>query len=257
MAIIGNLPVILQNGTVADANQVMSDFNFIVNQVNANAAPLTQFITGGQLLAVQVFTVSGTYTPTLGTSRAYIKVLGGGGAGGGAAATTAGQFAVGGGGGAGGYAEGLIISPTSGAILIGTGGVGVAGAAGGNGSPTGFQGIVVANGGLGGLASTATTSPNALGGSGGSVGTPGSILNLQGANGGSAFGYVTGVIGMTGFGANSMYGGGGINQTNANVSGTNATLFGAGGSGAFNGASQAARAGGQGSAGVLIVFDYQ
>lgn len=39
-AIIGSLPVTLQNGTTADATQVMSDLNWIVNQVNANAAPL-------------------------------------------------------------------------------------------------------------------------------------------------------------------------------------------------------------------------
>ncbi|WP_157378407.1 hypothetical protein [Burkholderia ubonensis] len=37
--IIGTLPANLQNGTVADASQVMSDLNFIVNQVNANAQP--------------------------------------------------------------------------------------------------------------------------------------------------------------------------------------------------------------------------
>lgn len=40
MSIIGNLPNNLTNGTTADASQVMADFNFIVNQVNANANPL-------------------------------------------------------------------------------------------------------------------------------------------------------------------------------------------------------------------------
>ena len=38
MPIITSLPVNLQNNTVADATQVMSDFNTIVNSVNANAA---------------------------------------------------------------------------------------------------------------------------------------------------------------------------------------------------------------------------
>lgn len=38
--IIGTLPVTLTNGTTADATQVMADFNWIVNQVNANAADL-------------------------------------------------------------------------------------------------------------------------------------------------------------------------------------------------------------------------
>jgi hypothetical protein len=36
--IIGTLPFTLQNGTIADANQVMADFNTIIASVNANAA---------------------------------------------------------------------------------------------------------------------------------------------------------------------------------------------------------------------------
>jgi hypothetical protein len=39
-AIIGTLPNTLVNGTLADAVPVMADLNFIVTQVNANAAPL-------------------------------------------------------------------------------------------------------------------------------------------------------------------------------------------------------------------------
>lgn len=38
--IVGALPANLINGTTADATQVMADLNWIVNQVNANAAPL-------------------------------------------------------------------------------------------------------------------------------------------------------------------------------------------------------------------------
>lgn len=40
MAIIGTLPNSIQNGQTVDANPVMADFNFIVNQVNANGTPL-------------------------------------------------------------------------------------------------------------------------------------------------------------------------------------------------------------------------
>lgn len=36
--IIGSFPYTLTNGTLADANQVMSDFNYISSQVNANVA---------------------------------------------------------------------------------------------------------------------------------------------------------------------------------------------------------------------------
>jgi protein-disulfide isomerase-like protein with CxxC motif len=41
MPIIGTLPNTLTNGTTADATQVMADLNQIVNDVNANAAPVT------------------------------------------------------------------------------------------------------------------------------------------------------------------------------------------------------------------------
>src|ERR1700758_5483968 len=37
MAIIGTLPNTISNGQAVDATPVMADFNFIVNQVNANA----------------------------------------------------------------------------------------------------------------------------------------------------------------------------------------------------------------------------
>lgn len=39
--IVGTLPVTLTNGTTGDATQVMADLNWLVNQVNANAAPLS------------------------------------------------------------------------------------------------------------------------------------------------------------------------------------------------------------------------
>lgn len=39
MPIIGTLPNNIANGQAVDANPVMADFNFIVNQVNANANP--------------------------------------------------------------------------------------------------------------------------------------------------------------------------------------------------------------------------
>ncbi|WP_175692960.1 tail fiber domain-containing protein [Burkholderia ambifaria] len=43
MTIIGALPDTLQNGTTADASQVMADLNYIVNQVNANAQPVGSY----------------------------------------------------------------------------------------------------------------------------------------------------------------------------------------------------------------------
>ena len=49
MSIIGALPVNLANGTEADASQVMTDLNFIVNAVNANAQPAGSYSIAGTL----------------------------------------------------------------------------------------------------------------------------------------------------------------------------------------------------------------
>jgi len=43
MPIIGTLPNNIQNGQAEDATPVMANFNFIINQVNAAAAPLGTF----------------------------------------------------------------------------------------------------------------------------------------------------------------------------------------------------------------------
>jgi hypothetical protein len=49
-AIIGPLPNTLTNGTIADANQVMGDLNWIVSQVNANASAGAGTVTRNILL---------------------------------------------------------------------------------------------------------------------------------------------------------------------------------------------------------------
>lgn len=50
-SIIGPLPVTLSNGTEADASQVMTDLNFIVNAVNANAQPAGSYAPASTLSA--------------------------------------------------------------------------------------------------------------------------------------------------------------------------------------------------------------
>jgi hypothetical protein len=84
MAIIGSLPVILTNGTIADATQVMADFNYIVTQVNANGSPatggaylpLTGGILSGQLtISMPVTTGRNLIGQTSGSNR-WIMALG-------------------------------------------------------------------------------------------------------------------------------------------------------------------------------------
>ena len=67
MAIVGALPVRLLNNTLADAIQVMLDFDWLVSQINANAQPI-----GGS--------GSGTVTNTGGALTANAVVIGNGGA---------------------------------------------------------------------------------------------------------------------------------------------------------------------------------
>lgn len=60
MSIIGALPVTLSNGTTADATQVMTDFNWIVSQTNANGAALAggNAFTGPQTIGGDVITTN-------------------------------------------------------------------------------------------------------------------------------------------------------------------------------------------------------
>ena len=65
MAIVGTLPVQLANGTLADATQVMSDFNYVVTQVNAGAAGLLQannFIGAQTIAGDAIITASAAQT---------------------------------------------------------------------------------------------------------------------------------------------------------------------------------------------------
>lgn len=255
MNIIGTLPVTLQNGTTADASQVMSDFNFIVNQVNANGLS-TAFIAPGTLLAIQVFSVSGTYTPTANATKALVKAIGGGGAGGGTAVTGAGAAAAGGGGGAGAYGE---LFQTSGlvtqTITIGAAGApGAAGAAGGNGGSTSFGALMVCGGGTGGGSGGALGSfpgNSAGGGAGGAVtGTGNIIVAGVGAGGGAGVAFSVSYV-QSGLGANTLWGAGGEPFINNGALG-----FGAGGLGNGVGQNQAAGAGFAGATGRMLIFEF-
>jgi hypothetical protein len=207
------------------------------------------------LLNVQVFTSSGTYTPTNGAVKAIVEFIGGGGAGGGAQATGAGQTAVGAGGGAGAHGMGYIASGlTTQTITVGSGGTGSSGASGGNGGNSSFGSIFTAQGGQGGNAGAAATAPSSGsgGGAGGGVsGGAGGTLIMQGTGQGGQIGFsINTAIVVGGSGGGSAWGSGG----NAN-SGAAAGL-GAGGAGAGIGQNAAAAAGFNGSSGIVIVYEY-
>jgi hypothetical protein len=255
MAIIGTLPNNIQNGQSVDANPVMADFNFIVNQVNANASPLGT-IPPGTLLNVRQITATGVYTPTLGTNSIVYDIVAGGGAGGGSQATAPTQNSLGTGGGGGARSIGRLTSGFSGVtITIGAGGTGVSGANGNAGGNSSIAALVTVNGGSGGGVIAATTaSTAALGGVGGSG--AGGIVNVTGLPGPTTL-LITPAnsANISGPGANSIYGQGGA-ASGPSGAGLNAGGFGAGGGGANSGGSAGPFAGGPGSPGVCILYEF-
>lgn len=132
----------------------------------------------GRLIGKQIFTASGTYTATPGTTSVIVEVQAPGGGSGGCVATAASQWAAGRSGGGGGYALKRLTSGFDGqTVTIGAPGIAaVAGDnGGGNGGVTSFGAIITCNGGGGG------------GGSGPSAQTSGGFIQNPAA-GGSASG---------------------------------------------------------------------
>ena len=206
-----NYPYTLQNGQTADANQVMANFNNVLNCTNTNLLGASNNLSdvgsasasrnnlglgaaaveglgsnvvddgSGNLysktnLHVQLFTTTGTFTVPVGTtsSTVYkITAVGGGGGGGGAS----GSNAAGGGGASGDFGFVWLSGLTAGqtvAVTVGTGGT--AGSSSGTG--TGGTGV-----------STTIASPNSTtiltcyGGSGGFGSTSSTASSAPGVSG--------------------------------------------------------------------------
>lgn len=228
--------------------------------------------TTGRLLNVRAFSASGTYTPTTGTKKIRVSLVGGGGAGGGAAASTSsGTLAAGHGGSAGTYGETVLIdvsSVSSVVVTVGSAGTSAAGGNGTSGGASSFGSYISAPGGSGGNygasgAATFSLVPD-LNQSSDCTGAN-VLINVPGEGGWGQMSFATGTAGGNtttssakgGRGGNSVLGGGGNALTNNSVPGSG-TGYGAGGAGAastfLNGTS--AVAGGAGSSGIVIVEEY-
>jgi len=201
----------------------------------------------GRLLNVQVFTSSGTYTPTTGTSSIIVYAIGGGGGAGGVPATSSAQQA-------------RFTSGFSGqSITIGSGGFG--GSAGANsgqaGGTTSFGSLLTAPGGPGSPGGVLiSTGSNGIGIGGGSsgVGTGANIYASAGQVGG--FGIISSSSVKGGAGGGNGMGGFGNDGAGAAQSPTVPATYGAGGSGVSSVASSAAAAGGQAKGGIIIIEEY-
>ena len=228
---------------------------------NTDAINFTQQT--GRLLNVQIFAASGTYTPTAGTTRIIVEVVGAGGAGGGAVFTGAGTLSAGSGGGAGGFSKSFLTSgftPTV-AVTVGAGGAGVNGANGNAGGNTSFGAFITMPGGGGGNVTAAAAIAGAGGGQG-SLGTGGNIVNQRGNSGDPSVAAFAATYLQSGAGGTSIYGGlapsafnftgGGAAATN----GSNSSASGSGGSGGTSTSGGGTTVGGAGSSGLITVYEY-
>lgn len=180
----------------------------------------------GAIKNIRVFTASGTYTPTAGTSKALVIVTGGGG--GGYATNSGGPKS---GGGSGATAIALIDNPTSQTVTIGAGG-----GNGADGGTTSFGTIVTAGG--GGRGGYVSGVGDAAGGAGGTVVTGANVGIPGGAGADVRAGDSSDTIITPGAGGSSFWGGRGS--------------FGAGGRGGNTSTGSVAA----GSSGVIVVLEY-
>lgn len=209
-------------------------------------------------LNTQIITTSGAYTPTSGTRVVDIVCLGAGGGGGGTPLTGGSQVAVGSGGNSGElrYAFNVAVATVTGqSITIGAAGIGSSGANGSAGGSTIFPGVgITAVGGAGGILGIATVTsafifiiPAGISvGSGGTLAT----ATWQGESGVAMQGIL-----LSGRGASNQYGVGGVALALPGA-GSNASGHGSGGAGAASIISSAARAGGGGTNGLVLITEY-
>jgi hypothetical protein len=232
----------------ADAAQALT----AAQQAQARA----NILATGNLVNVQTFMASGTYTRSANVSSTVVEVIGGGGGGGGVVAGTGSAYAVGAGGGGGGYA----LRRVAPAATVGAGGTAGAttGTIGGTGGTSSFGTWASATGGVGGAGqnSAATSQGNfgTLGGAGGD-GTAAGGITISGSPGHGSIYAVSPVILLSGAGGAAARGGGGGKSILTTGAGNPGVSYGGGGSGAAS-FSTTANAGGAGAAGLVIVWEY-
>ncbi|HAV8889008.1 TPA: hypothetical protein JLE41_002369 [Escherichia coli] len=195
----------------------------------------------------------------MGVKKIVVEVLGGGGGGGGAQAGT-GLTSFGAGAAAGSYAKGLFTDLLSSYVVtIGAGGKGGGGTE--NGSPggtTSLGSLISASGGNPGQTAAAGTDPYIMG----SLGSPGTVVggnvisNPSQNTGGFGF-RLSAAVCSGGTGSDSIYGRGGDAASSTNRAGRNATGYGAGGGGG-RAVSQSGTpyTGGDGSDGIVIIWEF-
>jgi hypothetical protein len=221
---------------------------------------------GGGLIGLRVITATGagTYTPTAGTNSVVIEMVGAGGGGAGNANPGAGNVSRGISGGGGAYLRKRLTTGFSGASYsvgaFGAGGASGA-SAGANGgdttfSPTGGGAVLTAGGGAGGTPLTVSGANITIGSfAAGGTATNGDI-NVPGKHCDRDLVF-SATMAMTGNGGDSWFGiGGGSRLTTTVVAGQNASGYGAGGSASLSLGANGAAAGGNGTSGLILIWEY-
>jgi hypothetical protein len=206
----------------------------------------------------QVFTTSGTYTPTAGMLYCYIQCIGGGGAGGGAALTGGGSYSASGGGGGGEYSAGIFSAAEIGAsvVTIGAGGTAHSGTTGGAGGTTSVGSLISSGGGSGGGSTGATSILSIAAGGNGGAGGSGGDYRSSGVIGGYGIAAFPLTMSYAGGGASSFLGGGSQINGSSGTPGHAAIGYGTGGGGSANEINTAAQLGGVGASGLVIITEY-
>ncbi len=216
-------------------------------------------LTPGRLLNVQVFYNSGTYTATPGTKKVIVEMVGGGAGSAGSRAAGSGQVAIGGAGGAGSYAKGSFTQNFNGVqVTVGTKGAGgtVSGPYASDGGTSSFGSLISAAGGAAGQPAGPTSSfPFSTVAAAVSAGANGANIIGTPGQGASASIAVNASVVIESPGGSSQFGAGGF-ITAFNAKGINGSGYGSGGGPSKVNSGSAAVAGGDGSQGLVIVWEY-
>ena len=214
----------------------------------------------GRLIGVQRLT-SGNYTKTAGTNTVIVHGIGGGGGGGGGD-QGAGTQGVGGGGGSGQYITHRETGLGAGPFVATYGTAGAGGAAGNNAGTAGGAStlalsvtLTAAGGGGGASMAAASFASYAAGGFAG-TGASNANLSTQGNTPGENGSRDSASQQVSGSGGSSPMGSGGQAIFNTSATGNAGTGDGAGGGGGNASSSTADKAGGAGTAGAWIIYEY-